>query len=298
MEKIITTIDIDNIQNKIHTIRGIQVMLDYDLAELYHVETKVLNQAVKRNIQRFPDKFMFQLQDGEMDVLRSQFVTLKSASGRGQHRKYLPYAFTEQGVAMLSAILRSNVAITVSIQIMDAFVKMRKIITQNTSLINRLEKIEVKQLESDQKFDKVFRALEKPDLKPQNGIFFNGQVFDAYVFIAKLIKQARASIILIDNYIDESVLTLLTKRNKKVSVMIYTKNISKKLELDLKKYNEQYPTITIKAFKDAHDRFLILDNADVYHLGASLKDLGKKWFAFSKLDRYTIKMLNKLDKVI
>ncbi|MBN2689196.1 MAG: ORF6N domain-containing protein [Gammaproteobacteria bacterium] len=287
----IVTLGAEDIKGKIYTIRGMQVMLDRDLANLYQVETKNLNRAVKRNIDRFPSWLMFQLNAKEHEILRCQNGT----SSLDQHggRRYLPYVCTEQGVAMLSVILRSEVAVKVSLQIMNAFVVMRKIIASNVTLLDRMDRIEVKQLESDQKFDRIFKALENHTVKPQQGIFFNGEVFDAYVFVSKLIKQAKKSIVLIDNYVDESVLMLLTKRAKNVFATIYTKDISKKLQLDLKKHNEQYAAVEIKIFKDAHDRFLILDNKEVYHIGASLKDLGKKWFAFSKLDQQAWKVIKK-----
>ena len=295
---------LQQIQNRIFTFRGVQVMVDRDLAELYQVETKVFNQAVKRNFNRFPEKFRFQLTEDEWNSLRSQFVTLKNeqklrlqnvtSSQRGRHRKYMPYVFTEQGVSMLSAVLRSDVAVKVSIQIMDAFVEMRKFIAINAGIFQRLDKVEKKQLETDEKFEQIFKALENKSIKPKQGIFYDGQVFDAYVFIADLIKSAKKSILLIDNYIDESVLQLFTKRKKNVSVNIYTKNITKTVKQDLVKHNAQYPKIEIEKFTKAHDRFLIIDQNTIYHFGASLKDLGKKWFAFSKMEIEAIDMLNQL----
>lgn len=280
-------------------------MLDSHLAELYGVETKVFNQAVKRNINRFPDYFRFQLTSDEWELLRSQNVTLESSENlrsqnvtiedrRGKHRKYLPYVFTEQGVAMLSSVLRSETAVKVSIQIMQAFVGMRKFIAENASIFQRLDRVELKQLETDEKFDKLFDALQKNDLQPKQGIFYDGQVFDAYVFAADLIKTAKKSIILIDNYVDESVLQLFTKRNKNVTVKIYTKTISKTLKQDLQKHNAQYPKIEIEKFDKAHDRFLIIDETTIYHFGASLKDLGKKWFAFSKMEMDAFEMIANL----
>ncbi len=282
----------DSIKNKIFTIRGVQVMLDSDLAELYGVEIRVLNQAVKRNIERFPEDFMFQLNKEEFDSLRSQFVTLKK--GRGEHRKYLPYAFTEQGVAMLSSVLKSKKAIEVNIKIMRAFVAMRKFLSANAQVFQRLDRTEMKLLEHDKNFEKLFKALEHH--KPKQGIFFDGQIFDAHKFVSSLIRKAKKSIILIDNFIDESVLILFTKRNKGVSVVIYTKNISKQLELDLKKFNLQYDTIEIKEFSKSHDRFLIIDDKELYHIGASLKDLGKKWFAFTKIDFGLKEILMKIEE--
>ena len=289
--KIIQT---DSIQNKIHTIRGVQVMLDSDLAELYEVQTKNLNLAVKRNIERFPDIFRFQLTEEENKSLRLQIETSKESRGG---RRYLPYVFSEQGVAMLSAVLRSETAVKVSIQIMQAFVEMKNFIATNGAIFQRLERVEQKQILTDQKFEQIFKALEDKSIKPKQGIFYDGQVFDAYVFVADLIKTAKNSIILIDNYIDEAVLTFFTKRNNNVAFTIYTKNISKQMALDLKKHNEQYPPVEIKEFKNAHDRFLILDDKELYHFGASLKDLGKKWFAFSKLEMDALNIIANLEKV-
>ncbi|MCK5506988.1 MAG: ORF6N domain-containing protein [Desulfobacterales bacterium] len=230
----------EEIQNRIYTIRDVQVMLDEDLALLYGVKTKVFNQAVKRNRDRFPEEFMFQINNDELshlksqigfskkDSLRSQNVTLNSA--RGKHRKYLPYASTEQGVAMLSAVLRSETAVKVSIQIINAFVAMRKFITTNAQIFHRLDAVEQKQLEykaeTDKKFDRIFNAIESKEITPKQGIFFDGQIFDAYKFVSDLIRRAKKSIIIIDNYIDDSVLQLLTKRKKSVTVKIFTKTIS------------------------------------------------------------------------
>jgi hypothetical protein len=302
----------DDIQSRIYTVRSVQVMLDSDLAELYGVETKVLNQAVKRNIERFPQEFSFRLTVEENNALRSQFATLEInglrsqivtlENKRGMHRKYLPYAFTEQGVAMLSSVLHSDAAIRTSIQIINAFVAMRKFISANAQIFHRLDGLERKQIEykveTDEKFKRVFDAIEEKDIKPRQGIFFDGQIFDAHQFVSDLIRAARQSIVVIDNYIDDVVLTLLSKAGEKVRITILTRSISKQLELDIKKYNEQYPTITIKEFQDSHDRFLIIDGKTVYHFGASLKDLGKKWFAFSKFDKAAFTLLERLAGVI
>ncbi len=278
------------IENRIFTIRGIQVMIDRDLAEVYSVDTKVLNQAVKRNIERFPEIFRFQLSENE----KIELVTNCDRFSSLKHSSSLPFAFTEQGVSMLSAVLRSDTAIRVSIQIMNAFVEMRKLVLNNAGLFQRLDKMEVKQIEADQKFEQIFKALESREQQPEKGIFFEGQVFDAYAFISGIIKKASKSVILIDNYVDETVLILLAKRDHAVNATIYTKQISKQLALDLKKHNEQYPEIVIKTLTDSHDRFLIIDQHELYHIGASLKDLGKKWFAFSKMDSLTGDVLNKL----
>ncbi len=257
-----------------------QVMSDSDLAELYQVETKVLNQAVKRNLERFPERFMFQLTEEEFEILRSQLVTSKKHGGR----RYLPFVFTEQGVAMLATVLRSKIAIQASIQIMDAFVQMRKFLTLNAEIFNRLETVEQKQIKTDKKVSKVLNALEDKTLKSKQGIFYNGQIFDAYLLVSDIIRSAKTSIILIDNYVDDTVLKLFTKQKKNVKVIIYTNKISKILKQDLEKYNDQYKPIAIKKLKKSHDRFLIIDKKIIYHFGASLKDLGKKWFAFSKLE--------------
>ena len=222
----------------------------------------------------------------------SQFATLNEK--RGLHRKYTPFVFTEQGVAMLSAVLRSETAIRASIQIMKAFVEMRKIIAGNAVIFHRLDKVEQKQIEADQKFERIFSALENKTGLPDKGIFFDGKVFDAYVFVSKIIRKAVKSIVLIDNYVDESVLTLLSKRKKEVTATIYTKTISNQLKLDIEKHKSQYPEIEVRTITNTHDRFIIIDETELYHLGASLKDLGKKWFAFSKMDSLTNEIMKKL----
>ena len=278
-----------NIKDKIFTLRGVQVMLDRDLAELYGVETKVLNQAVKRNIKRFPEKFRFQLKNIETNEL----VTICDRFEKIKYSSVNPYAFTEQGVAMLSSVLNSDIAIQISIKIMDAFVSMRRFISQNAEIFSRFERIEHKQIQYDKNFDKIFKALEDKSIKPKQGIFFDGQIFDAYKFVLDLIKTAKKEIVLIDNYIDENTLLLFSK-TKKIKITIFTKNISNKLKLDLEKYNSQYSPVEIKQFKNSHDRFLIIDNKQIYHFGASLKDLGKKWFGFNKFEIDAVDMLKKL----
>ncbi|MEV9644267.1 ORF6N domain-containing protein [Aliarcobacter butzleri] len=282
---------LEDIHNKIYTIRGVQVMLDEDLAKLYKVETKVFNQAVKRNIERFPDNFRFLLTQNEYESLRSQIVTLEIT--RGKHRKYLPYAFTEQGVSMLSAILKSDTAIQTSIQIINSFVKMRRFLFDNASVFQKFTQIEQKLLTHDENFDKLFEALENKSLKPKQGIFYDGEIFDAYIFINDLIKNAKDEIILIDNYIDESVFTLFSKYPN-IKIKIYTQSIIKQLKLDFEKYQKQYQNIELFEFKNSHDRFLIIDKKEIYHIGASLKDLGKKWFAFSKINLEIAELLGKL----
>ncbi|AZA56960.1 MULTISPECIES: ORF6N domain-containing protein [Bacteroidota] len=276
------------IKNLIYTIRGKQVMLDSSLASLYQVETKNLNKAVKRNIDRFPASFCFQLTEEDVENLRFQIGTSSLSYGG---RRYLPYVFTEQGVAMASAILRSDIAVKVSVEIMEAFVEMRRMLTSNASLFHRLDNIELKQLEADQKFEEIFKAMESDKLHSEKGIFYNGQVFDAYAFVSDIIRNAKTSIILLDNYVDDTVLTLLGKRSHNVTATIYTKSISNQLRLDVQRYNSQYPNIEVEIFSDAHDRFLIIDDTELYHIGASLKDLGKKWFAFSRMDIEVGRML-------
>ncbi|MGX3067474.1 ORF6N domain-containing protein [Ursidibacter arcticus] len=284
------------IETRIFTIRNVQVMLDVHLAELYQVETKVFNQAVKRNLERFTEAFRFQLTKSEWEILRSQFVTSNEELEKGKYRRYMPYAFTEQGIAMLSAVLRSDVAVQVSIKIMQTFVQMRHTLLNNIAVVKRLENVERKQLEMSGQLEQVFSALEAN--KPQTqGIFFDGETFNAYTFVSDLVRKAKSSIILIDNYIDDTVLTLFNKRRTSVNVEIYTKTISKQLSLDLEKYNSQFEPIEIYAFSKAHDRFLILDHKELYHIGASLKDLGKKWFAFSKMDLATSRILEQLEEV-
>jgi len=283
-------VKVEDITNKIYTLRDVHVMLDEDLARLYEVETRALNQAVKRNKDRFPDEFMFQLTEEEYKNLRSQIV-ISNWGGR----RYLPYAFTEQGVAMLSAVLKSKTAVEVSIQIMKAFVAMRKFILNNAEIFARLEKAEYKLIEHDKKFDEVFNALENKEKISSQGIFFDGQIFDAYKFVSDIIRSAKKSIILVDNYIDDTVLALLTKRNANVKSLIIVNKITKLLQLDLEKHNSQYPAIEIKEVKNIHDRFLIIDENEIYHIGASLKDLGKKLFAFSKMNKDGLKILQKLN---
>lgn len=273
--------DTIDIQPMIKVIRGQQVMLDSDLSALYGVETRRLNEQVKRNIERFPDDFMFQLRKEELDNLMSQNAT----SSWGGTRK-LPYAFTEQGIAMLSSVLKSQTAVEVNIRIMRAFIAMRRFITTNAQLFQRLETIEYHQLEmkqhqevTDRRIDEVFKRLDT-DIPPMQGIFYDGQVFDAYRFVSDLIRKAKQSIVLIDNYVDDTVLTLLDKRSEGVSATIYTQRVSSQFQLDVDRHNSQYPLIEIKRFNKAHDRFLLIDNK-VYHIGASIKDLGKKWFGFT-----------------
>lgn len=305
-----------NIEQLIYVIRGVQVMLDSDLAMLYGVETKVLNQAVKRNINRFPDDFMFQLTQEEAIGSRSQIVTLNGKettsrsqivtlneeqtdsrsqiatlkTKRGQNIKYLPYAFTRNGIAMLSSILRSQTAVDVNISIMRAFTVAQQFFAANAQMFQRIEVIEHSQLalttrqeDTDKKVEQILKRLDDKNTTPTQGIFFDGQIFDAYTFVSDLIRSAKKSIVLFDNYVDDTVLTMLDKRKAKVTATIYTKSIPKRFSLDLAKHNAQYSPIDVKQYDRVHDRYLCIDNT-VYHIGASLKDLGKKWFSFNKME--------------
>lgn len=285
----VTAIDEQIIQNKIHTIRGFQVMIDRDLAELYGVETRRLNEQVKRNIDRFPSDFMFQLSHEEFENWKSQNA-ISNSDKMGLRRA--PYAFSEQGVSMLSAVLKTQTAIDLSVKIIRTFVSMRKFISQNAGIFQRLENVEQKLLKHDENFNKIFDAIESKDIKPKQGIFYDGQIFDAYAFVSELIKSAQNSIVLFDNYIDESIFILLSK-NQNVDITIYTKTISKQLKLDGEKYNSQYKPIELKEFNLSHDRFLLIDDT-IYHIGASLKDLGKKWFGFSTMDKESFEMMNRV----
>ena len=277
------------IENRIITLRGKQVMIDRDLAELYGVDTKVLNQAVKRNAERFPEHFRFQLSDLE----KSELVTNCDRFNGLKHSSANPYAFTEQGVAMLSAVLKSDTAIYTSIRIIDAFVAMRNFLMNNASIFQRIDHLEMKQLKTDEKVDAILDRLNEIK-EPKEGIFFNGQIFDAYAFVAKLIRKAESRIVVIDSYIDDSVLVQLSKRNPGVTVDIYDGKISEQLRQDVARHNAQYPGVTLHAYNKAHDRFLIIDE-EVYHIGHSLKDLGKKLFAFSRIEILTgSELLSKL----
>ena len=297
MENEISILEENSIRSKIHVIRGQQVMLDRDLAELYGVETKVLNQAVKRNIERFPENFMFQLEEEEYINWRSQFVTSNSDK-MGLRRP--PYAFTEEGVAMLSAVLKSETAIKASVQIISVFVKMRHFLTANAQLFQRLDFIEkhqidsdVHQKETDKKVDKLFSLMDKYNVKETQGIFFQGQIFDAYAKFESFLSAAKKEIILIDNYVDLSILQRLTKKKKGVNVIIYTDPKTKLTAQDVQTFNAQYPTLTLNYTTKTHDRFLIIDNTTIYHIGASLKDLGKKCFCFDVLESAFIPMILK-----
>jgi len=327
---------LENIENLIQVIRGKQVILDRDLARLYRVETFRLNEQVKRNIERFPEDFMFQLSKEEFENWKSQFVISKEddflksqivtsnpedinmssqiartfetnmlsqiarTSPKKRPLSALPYAFTENGIAMLSSVLRSPIAIATNIQIMRAFTAMRRFIAANAQVFQRLEVIEHTQLslaahqeEADKKFEEIFRRLDDGSVTQKQGIFYDGQIFDAYVFITERVREAKKRIVLIDNYIDETVFTILDKRTQGTKAKVYTKNLTPQLALDLEKHNAQYAPIEVEPFDRSHDRFLCIDDT-VYHIGASLKDLGKKWFAFAKMELTTDELLTKI----
>lgn len=289
--------EVIDIKLMIQVIRGQQVMLDRDLAQLYGVETRRINEQVKRNIERFPDDFMFQLNKEEFENWKSHFATSNSIV---MGARKLPYAFTEQGIAMLSSVLKSQTAVDVNIRIMRAFVSMRRFISTNAQLFQRLETIEYHQLEmkqhqeaTDKRIDEVFKRLDA-NIPPIQGIFYDGQVFDAYRFVSDLMRKAKRSIVLIDNYVDDTVLTLLDKRENGVTATIYTQRISNQFQLDVDRHNAQYPPIEIRQFNKVHDRFLLVDN-EVYHIGASIKDLGKKWFGFTLMrDITATELINKI----
>ena len=269
------------IQNMIYAIRDKQVMVDSDLAMLYQVETKVFNQAVKRNLNRFPENFRFQLTEEEYENLRSQIVTSSENTHGG--RRYMPYGFTEQGIAMLSAVLKSDVAVEVSIKIMNSFVEMRRFLLSNKEMFARLDRVELKQLETDKKLEEVFNYIATNTEVKQN-IFFNGQIYDAFSFIVGIIQKAKKEIILIDNYVDVNTLNILCKKNQGVGITIVTAERGGLSTKDITKFNAQYPKLSVKTTKDFHDRFLIIDKTEVYHIGASIKDAGKKSFGITRIE--------------
>ena len=316
MEEELELTTAEDIQNLIYTVRGKQVMLDSDVANLYHYETKKINQAVKRNIERFPEDFCFQLTDEEYDALRSQIVTNSknsidnnnwsqivtssksnledsrlqiatpsSENQNSKHRgkKYLPYVFTEQGIAMLSGLLKNKIAVQVSINIMNAFVIMRHFLKENGQVFERLTSVEYKLIEHDKKFDIVFDKLQEKQIENQR-IFFDGQIYDAYSLIIDIIKNANNKITIIDNYVDDSILEMLSKKKDNVEVVILTSNRSNIKNIDIQKFNKQYPTLKVAKTDKYHDRFIILDEKEMYHLGASIKDLGKKCFGINKIE--------------
>ena len=291
-EKII--VDERDIKGLIYTIRGKQVMLDSDVARLYHCETKYVNRVVKRNIERFPEEFCFQLDENELENLRCQFVTSSLSSNYGG-RRYIPYVFTEQGIAMLSALLKSDVAVKVSINIMKAFIEIRRFILSNGHIFNEIRDIKDKLLEHDKKIDIAFNELQKKDFQEfKQKIFYEGEIYDAYSLIIKILRKAKEKITIIDNYIDDTILDMLAKKNKNVIVTILTSGKSNIGKIDIQKFNKEYPTLEVSRTNVFHDRFIIIDNKELYHCGASLKDLGKKCFAINKMENkeFIDKMIN------
>lgn len=327
------------IEKKIFVIRGVQVMVDRDIAEFYGVETRILNQAVKRNTNRFPKEFMFQMNEEEFENWKSQIVisnysrsqiatlnkeslydenlisqTVISRSSSSQNAtlnkehgdeilmsqiatsswggiRKAPYVFTEHGVTMLASVLKSETAVKASIQIVKAFVSMRHFVQSNSQIFAELKSIRQHQIEtdvhlneSDKKIDQLFTLMDKYNVKDTQGIFFQGQIFDAYVKFESFIQSAKKEIIIIDGYVDLSVLQRLAKKQKGVNVTIYTDPKTKVSALDVQTFNVQYPTLTLNYTTKMHDRFMIIDNKVLYHIGASLKGLGKKCFAFEILD--------------
>lgn len=271
-----------DIKNMIYTFRDQQVMVDSDLAKLYQVTTGNLNKAVKRNLSRFPEHFRFQLTEHEYKNLRFQNGSPSSNNNYGG-RRYMPYVFTEQGIAMLSAVLKSDIAVEVSVKIMNSFVEMRRFLLSNQELFSRLDRIEIKQLETDRKFEEVFNYIAANTEVKQN-IFFNGQIYDAFSFIVGLIRKAKKKIILIDNYVGVNTLNILCKKSQGVDVVIVTAGKGSLSTKDITKFNAQYPKLSLKTATDFHDRFLILDKTEVYHIGASIKDAGKKSFGITKIE--------------
>jgi len=270
------------IQSMIYTFRGRQVMLDSDLAMLYQVETKYLNRQRNRNAERFPEDFCFQLSKEEYEILRCQNVTSKNENGSGG-RRYLPYVFTEQGIAMLSSVLKSEVAAKASINIMRAFVEMRKFLISNNEMFARLDRVELKQLETDKKLEEVFDYIATTKEVKQK-IFFNGQIYDAFSLMVEIVEKAEKELILIDNYVDVNTLNILSKKKDGVNVLIVTSGNGNLTDKDVAKFNSQYPKLAVKISNDFHDRFFIIDRNEVYHIGASIKDAGKKSFGITKLD--------------
>lgn len=297
-------LSIAELERRIFSVRGTQVMLDSDLAVIYGVGTKRINEQVKRNIDRFPEDFMFQLTPDEWENLRLQLNQLNQrsqnatlGSGRNPATKYRPFVFTEHGIAGLSGVLKSESAARIHVAVMRAFVAMRKQAQHHQMLFVRLEEVERKQILQDQKLNQVLNALEKNEVRPAQGIFFDGQVFDAWEFASRIIRSAEEEIILLDHYPDESTLMHLAKKQEAVRVLLYSKADAKQFQPDMEKANRQYGGFELRYFTKSHDRFLIIDRKEIWHLGASLKDLGKRWFAFSRLGpEWLESLLQRLEK--
>lgn len=287
MENEIIILDENDLKNKIYTIRGVQVMLDSDLAEIYGYETKRFNEQVKNNIERFDEDFRFQLTQDEVDVLRSKFSTTNIST----MSRSLPYAFTEQGIYMLMTVLKGELAVKQSKTLIRLFKQMKDFVLTNSQLFAEIDSIKKHLIESDlhhkendKRIDELFTLMDKYKIEEKQGIFFQGQIFDAYAKFESFIQSARKEIVLIDGYVDLTVLERLAKKQKGVNVLLYTDSKTKITNLDVQKFNAQYPTLTLNFTSKMHDRFLIIDNSVLYHIGASLKDLAKKCFAFEILD--------------
>ena len=290
MEDTTELIIVESIRDHVYMLRGEQVMIDSDLADIYGYELKAMNQQVRRNIDRFPEDFMFQMTRDEVDLVKSQFVTSRENtffSGQGGGRRKLPYAFTEQGIYMLATVLKGELATKQSIFIMRAFKEMRHFIANNALMFEKINAIELKQLEyqkdADEKFGRIFEYMAEHEESNQK-IFYDGQIFDAFSIFADIIGHAKKEIVLIDGYIDVVTLNILAKKNAGVDVLAYTLPSARISTQDINNFNAQYPTLTVKRTTAFHDRFLIMDGVEGYHIGASLKDAGKKCFGINKIE--------------
>ena len=282
------------IKNLIYVIRGQQVMMDSDLAALYQVETKALNRQMKRNIARFPEEFCFQLTELEFENLRCQIGTSSLENVNYGGRRYLPYVFTEQGIAMLSAVLRSEIAVQVSVRIMKTFVEMRRYLANETFVLEKVNKLESKLLEGDIKrqqfeektesrFEQIFTYISEHEEVTQK-IFFEGQIYDAFSLLTELISKAEKELVLIDNYVDIGTLNILAKTQPGVKAVVYTAKTTKLSKGDVDRFNQQYPMLEVRHTGAFHDRFLLVDGLYAYHIGASIKDAGKKCFGINKME--------------
>ncbi|MEF2641802.1 MAG: ORF6N domain-containing protein [Clostridia bacterium] len=279
-----------DIKDLIYTIRGMQVMLDSDVANLFKYTTKNINKSVKNNAERFPEYYCFQLTTKEYNSLMTRRYNIIKI-GRSNNRKYLPYVFTEYGITMLAALLKSEVAVNISIKIVNTFMQMRKNFSENNQVFERLTSLEYKLLEQEKKINNILGELKFEENIKQK-IFFKGQIYDAYSIIIDIIKSANKKILIIDNYIDDNVLKMLSKKKKDVEVTILTSIKSNIEKLDIKKFNKEYPILKLEKTNKFHDRFIIVDNKEMYHLGASIKDLGKKCFGINKIE--DIKIVEKI----
>lgn len=298
----LTLYDTESLKDKIHTIRGVQVMLDFDLAEIYGYETKYFNRQVKNNIERFDADFMFQLTKDESEELNlrckictsssdNENLKSKAVTSNWGGTRYNPYAFTEQGIYMLMTVLKGELAVTQSKMLIRMFKEMKHILQNNAHVFAEIDNIkkhllnsDIHQKETDKKVTELFTLMDKYNVKDEQGIFFQGQIFDAYAKFESFISQAKQEIILIDNYIDLTILDRFTKKKTNVSVTIHTDPKTKLTVQDIQKFNAQYPPLILNYTTKMHDRFLIIDKKILYHIGSSLKDLGKKCFAFEILN--------------